>query len=187
MYKKTTVLLLLLLTFAACQKETKTNKIVIEKRYSLDLPDFLSKATTLNDEASLQYQNLFKEFYVVVIDEEKDDIHMMIDDGYFENNPSKDVLGYANIIFNNTKNAYQVKNETTLEAKTVNGYAVRTVFFETRVDNIDIFFHFAFVEGKERYYQIMLWTLLKNKEQYLEEMEKIVDSFTEMEQRKKKQ
>jgi hypothetical protein len=40
--------------------------------YSLGIPTYMTKATTLNDEASLQFQNLFKETYVIVIDENKE-------------------------------------------------------------------------------------------------------------------
>src|SRR5688572_26412269 len=55
------------------KKEAKTEleTVTVEGNYSMGVPKFMTQAKSLNDEASLQYQNIFKETYVIVIDENK--------------------------------------------------------------------------------------------------------------------
>ena len=71
---------LLLLATASCidfsdkiKKEKLSDSdfksISINNEYSVKLPKHMKEAKNLNDEASLQYQNIFKEVYFVVIDE----------------------------------------------------------------------------------------------------------------------
>jgi hypothetical protein len=45
--------------------------VSINEDYSMGIPMNMSKTTSLNDDASLQFQNIFKETYVIVIDENK--------------------------------------------------------------------------------------------------------------------
>lgn len=179
-------LIFLLIATVACQNESKTNEVTVANKYSLQVPDYLSKTNDLNEDASLQYQNLFKEFYVIVIDEDKDEINSFIDAGMFENNPEKSVDGYATIIMNNTKKNTEVKNEAIQNNLKINNLQSKTICFDAKVDKIDIFFQFGFIEGKDRYYQVMVWTLLKHKQKYLEDMDKIILSFKEEKSRKKK-
>ncbi|HRW22364.1 MAG TPA: hypothetical protein P5509_10350, partial [Bacteroidales bacterium] len=55
------------------ENQNSFNTIQINNLYSIDVPDFLVKTNSLNDEASLQYENTAKEYYVIVIDEAKHD------------------------------------------------------------------------------------------------------------------
>ena len=67
---KKLLLLATLFFIISCQENEKTQTIKIKNQYSLDLPESLSLATNLNNEASLQYQYLPEEFYVIVYSRE---------------------------------------------------------------------------------------------------------------------
>ena len=45
--------------------------VSINDQYSMSVPEYMSKASSLNEGASLQYQNLFKEAYVIVMMKKK--------------------------------------------------------------------------------------------------------------------
>ena len=62
--------LFITLVLLSCSKEEEFKKIEV-KNYALQLPSYLSKTNDLNEDASLQYQNPFRELYIIVIDESK--------------------------------------------------------------------------------------------------------------------
>lgn len=69
------ILLLLVLTaFSNCKKETIFNEVKVNGQYSVLIPEYLSPAVGMHEQASLQYQNEEKEIYVLVIDESKADM-----------------------------------------------------------------------------------------------------------------
>jgi len=54
--------------------ETDFDPIVINSQYMVRIPKYMKKSNSLNDDASLQYLNTFKETCVIIIDESKEDI-----------------------------------------------------------------------------------------------------------------
>jgi hypothetical protein len=62
-------LLLVILTFSSCSK-TKWSHVTVNNKYTLQLPSYLEPANFTKD-ASLQVQNTEKEFYLMVLDEDK--------------------------------------------------------------------------------------------------------------------
>src|ERR1039457_5848502 len=50
-------------------EDTDKTKEVRVKQYSLRVPDYMEVNMKLHPDASLQYANIFKEMYVIVIDE----------------------------------------------------------------------------------------------------------------------
>ena len=49
-----------------------------------------------------------------------------------------------------------------------------------RIEGVDVYYSLAFIEGKERYYQIMAWTLLNKESKYKAQMNKIMYSLKEL-------
>ncbi|PUU68730.1 hypothetical protein DBB36_17300 [Flavobacterium sp. WLB] len=73
---KKIISLLFLVALSSCDQNhsnEKFEKKTVENKYSLSVPESLGVTTELNDQASLQLQNQFDEFYVIVIDELKSD------------------------------------------------------------------------------------------------------------------
>ena len=62
----------------------------------------------------------------------------------------------------------------------INGLNAKTFSVTGKVDGIDAFYKIAYIEGKDTYYQVLIWSLLKKQEKYTPEMEKIIASFKEI-------
>jgi len=158
-------------------------KVTINKQYSMMIPEYLSRDTTLNDEASLQYSNYTKEMYIVVIDESKKDF--------------KDVF-LALGDYDTTKTVLQNYTRAQMESIRANMQAItkesplrylRTGSGKAHVHDVtgtqegvdgELGFTIGFVEGKETLYMIMMWTFQKDKPLYQEDMDAMITSFREL-------
>jgi hypothetical protein len=174
---KKTLLLLVLVAFS-CDVKEEFKTITISDKYSLDIPDSFVKADNLNDEASLQYQNALKEFYVIVMSEPKEDFDNAI--ALYQVDMTPDLDGYYKAIQLNLKNAIKnikIFNEKNTE---INGRKAKIFSITGNVEGYDIFYRYAIVQGKKDYYQIMLWTEKKNGNSYLSAMDRSIHSFKEL-------
>lgn len=176
--KKIITLLFLAVLYSCDQYNSneKFEKKTVENKYSLSVPESLGATTELNDEASLQLQNQFDEFYVIVIDELKTDFVDAIENNLLNTTPDLD--GYYNATLNNFKKSglkdfkfYDVKK------KKINSSSAIVFSVSGISDGFNVFYRFAIVQGKERYYQIMSWTEASKEKKYNERMNRILDSF----------
>ena len=166
------------LVVISCDVKEEFKTITIADKYSLDIPDSFEKVDNLNDDASLQYQNAFKEFYVIVMDEPKETFDTAVTTNDVDMTP--DLEGYYKSIQLNLKNAIKnikIFNEKNTE---INGRKAKIFSVTGNVEGYDIFYRYALVEGKKEYYQIMLWTEQKKGESYLETMNQSINSFKEL-------
>ncbi|MFD2585299.1 hypothetical protein ACFSQJ_00045 [Croceitalea marina] len=154
--------------------------ITINEEYEVKLPKYMKEAQNLNDEASLQYQNIFKETYFVVIDEPKEEFkEVFLDIGeYDESLPL--IKNYKNAqleFFKESLTTYEFINES---SKKINGKDAEVVAFDGKVQGViyDISYLFTFVEGDDKAYMLMAWTLKNKRDKYQETFEYISDSFT---------
>ena len=183
--KKTLLILSLAIVLFACKQDSTTQTITIKKRYSLDLPNFLSVANHLHEDASLQYQNIFKEFYTIVIDEpSKDFDEMIVNEPSLSDYYTANLEGYSNLIVDNMKVTVEDGTFSEFTKTKINGNEARTISLEGTVEGIKVFYHLTFIKGKKQYYQIVNWTELKRKEDHLQFMENISASFQELKQKK---
>jgi hypothetical protein len=164
----------------SCADSFEKENIKIKNQYSIVLPKFLSKSNTLNNEASLQYQNLLREFYVIVIDETKDEVHEVVnnDDNLFH--ISTDFDGYKRLITENTNLTINFDQINVGKTKQVNNMPAHIQSMEGEIEGHKIFYKLALIEGKKHYYQIFVWTLYNNKNEYSDLMEGIINSFEEI-------
>lgn len=163
----------------ACDKAAETQTVKIGGRYQMDLPAHMTKATGLNDAASLQYQNKLKEFYAIVIDEPKAVLEKSIFDNSLEGVISNDLNGYAKLITEGMKNNATLDSVPSLKFTKINGLEARTIDITGKIQNVHIYWKVAYVEGKSHYYQIMVWTLADKKQQFEADMDAAINSFKE--------
>ncbi len=180
MKNKAAVLLITLFTLLSCKNENSTTQIIkIEDRYQIELPKFLEKGEGLNESASLQYQNVAKEFYVIVIDEPKNELEKSLFENKLESAYSNNLKGYSEIISNNMKNTLSINTMPEIIDGTINGLKSRQIDFNANIGETSIYWKLGFAEGKDRYYQIMVWTLTEKKKEYEKQMQDIINSFRE--------
>lgn len=178
--KKITIILLTILTLSSCESGDKEQTITIGDKYSISIPSFLTKVGNLNDDASLQYQHAWKEFYVIVIDETIDEMQKALEDNNLTESYTNDVKGYSNLLLDGFEQTVTVSRKSEIVDTLVNGMPARLLTINGRVEGIDAFYSLAFIQGKERYYQIMAWTLSNKEYQYRDKMNRIMHTLTEI-------
>ena len=179
--KKTLIVLLFTFVAVSCQTENTYQTIKIKKQYSMELPAFLEKTTELNTEASLQYQNVFKELYVIVIDEPKQGfINTMAKQ---KSGITADFNGFSDIALENLKASLTNFDFSGIENIIVNGLEARSFSISGTVEGIDVYYKAAHIATATDFYQVLTWTLVDKKEKYDAEMNKIIASFKSLKSR----
>lgn len=162
--------------------ETKYNTIEVGGEYSLDVPDFMKSTSALNDEASLQYNNLFKEKYVIVIDEDKQEfIDVFKELGEYDE--SKSVIdNYADLQISYFREAGGVIRESKVVSKKINEMEGRQIAIDANVQGVDesISYWLGYVEGKDKMYSLMAWTLESRKDDFEKEANLMIRSLKEL-------
>ncbi|MDI9256385.1 PsbP-related protein [Flavobacterium sedimenticola] len=177
------IVLLLILACFSCDSNQEFRTVTIANKYTIDLPDSMEKTENLNGDASLQYQNLMGELYTIVIDETKESFHNAIAINAIDIEPSLD--GYSNVVRSNFTD--KIKGLTiSEEAETkIHGKKAKLFSITGNVEGYDVFYRYAIVEGKSNYYQIMVWTEKSRKENHKETINRIINSFKEIDKHEK--
>lgn len=173
------IIALCLLTFIfSCGSSDEVETVTVDHKYSLELPSFLSKGTGLHDDASLQYQNVFKEFYIVVIDEPKKGFIDVLKDTEY----SPDLQGYYDVLTGGLEETIENINFEPVKDVQINGLKAKTFSITGTIaeKKLDIFYKIAYIEGKDSFYQIVTWTIKDSKDKYAPQMDKIIRSFKEI-------
>ena len=162
-----------------------TVQTVVRNTFSIDIPSFLTQTTKYGDYASVQYWNKTLDIALLVIDESKsefiesleelkkdvpnikdrsilDNLATMVLDNYFEDINKIQVNDYCNTKING------------LDAVTFNAFQKRTFFKDA------LFGSFAFIEGKETLYQIVILSGGTSISKLAEKMDKSIYSFKEL-------
>jgi hypothetical protein len=128
----------------------------------------------------LQYQNLFQEFYVIILEEKKKDLEDVF---VSKSILSNDLDGYFELITTDMKKKLKDTDFSKIHTCKINNLKAKKFILETKLEGIDIYYQFAFLESKSKYYQIVVWTLLSKKVQNAPKMEKLINSFKELRSR----
>lgn len=162
--------------------ETKYDTKKVNNLYSVDIPDFMVSTTDLNDEATLQYNNLYKEKYIIVLDEDKETLISDLKSFglYDEKRSLLDMFAEAKESF--IINESSVIGKINRKNKKINGMDAALTEFDSNVAGIPeaVTYHLAFVEGKENLYTVMAWTLTSRKADFKDEAAKMISSFREL-------
>jgi hypothetical protein len=174
------IILLSFILLQSCDFGERDQVVTVADTYSLTIPAFLSKVDHLNDDASLQYQNIWNEFYVIVIDEPKEDFQEFLD---FNEDPElfDNVIEiYSHYTFDVFKESISSARQTDWVSTNVNDMpAILTTLTGTH-NGVDIFFNYGIFEGRESFYQVIVWTLGSKKLKYKPRMDQILHSLQEI-------
>ncbi len=180
--KKIIPLLIAVLFLSSCDQFNNEPKVIpVNNQYTLTVPSYLSENKSLNEEASLQYANLFKELYVIVIDEVKTDFNIALTDNLLTDSYSPDIDGYAKLLLDNFALSIEDFSASSIDKTIINSMNARIATIEGSVEGIDVFYTLAAVEGKSNFYQVLTWTLGDKKDDYKDKMQGIVRSIQEIE------
>ena len=177
--KKTALFLFLSSLFVACDSDS-TQVVKVDHKYSLEIPSSMSENNDLNEDASLGYQNLFQELYIIVIDENKNEYYDVIKENGLDEKYTLNLEGYSNLILKNMTSTMKNPVISDPDLTKINGMDARTVSISGTVDGLDIYWVMSFIEGRKQFYQIMSWTLASKKESHKAKLEKMVRSLKEL-------
>ena len=168
------------------QKDDSTQNVVVQGKYSIEVPSFLSPLNHHNEDASLVYGSKALDISFLVIDEPKSEFIQSFNElqvefpSVFEGNNS--ILDkMATIVLNNMFDIDKVEiggwNETNingLNALILNVFQKRTFFKDA------LYGSFAFIEGKDTLYQINILTGGTSIDKLADKLEKSIHSFREL-------
>lgn len=177
---KTLVITLIAAIAISCAKQEKTERISFQDQFSIELPADLKKTTGLSDGAVLQYSNAQKELYVVVLQENKSELAKLINQNIAETEKSElNLKKYAALCFETLKNQSQSIHNFETRNTAINGLNAEYADFTASVSGVDIYYNYAILEGAENYYQLLVWTVLQQKNMNEDVMQQIITSFVE--------
>jgi hypothetical protein len=173
MFKRSLFLICILFSLSSCYHETVFTEVKVNDRYSILVPDYLQPCANLHKDASLQYQNIEKDIYAIVIDEKKItmqgyDLDYDID-LYFKNIASQPFLE-------------KIKDGkiSSPENKQINGNKALIAEITGKLEQTEVYYKLAVIETPYEFYQLLTWTRAENKEKYENDMIKIIESFKEL-------
>ncbi len=184
------ILLIITLTLSSCLGNSEKKKAGDDDfrtesaldLYEIQVPKYMTSTAGLNSDASMQFQNIYKETYLAIIEESKEEfIETFKDLGQYEE--AKSAAGnYQTIQMNFFSEGMEVSRMSTPKKMKINGMDAEQVEFVGRVPEIDfdIYYLMTFVEGKETLYMVMEWTLSDNEDTYKDTFKQMAESFKEI-------
>ena len=186
--KKTTFFILAIvasITLIGCLGKGNNDEYRTESAlglYQLEIPKYMSITTGLNEDASMQYQNIFKETYLAVIEEPKQDfIDTFKELGEYDESKSPSE-NYKTIQMNFFVEGMKIERMGDSQNVTINGLDANQLEFVGQVPDIDfnIYYLMTFIEGKDTLYMVMTWTLGKSEKTYKDTFKHMAESFEEI-------
>lgn len=135
------------------------NTVAIDKQYIIRLPKYMTKAKNLSEDASLQYQNIFKETYTVVIDESKERfINTFMELSLYDTTLSISE-NYRDVQLGSIEENMGVTWKSTPVAIKIGKLDAHQIEIDGNVEDVEeeISYLFTFIEGKDNVYMIMSW------------------------------
>ncbi len=154
-----------LISFAQ-QFETKTGG----HEYTIEVPDYLKQTFDLNDVASLQYKNILKDVYLIVIDDDKKVLESL--EINFPN--TTDFLQYF-VKDYNTEAENRVQSEIVEFENNGNNFSQVELTFKDEAG--EYFMLITAVQTKTHFYKIMNWTKSVEKNIYYADFKRTAKSL----------
>ncbi|MBO6533591.1 MAG: hypothetical protein JJ885_03890 [Muricauda sp.] len=151
----------------------------INGNYNIDVPNFMTGTTGLNEEASLQFQSLIKEAYLLVIDEPKADFEEVYRDlGQYDDSLSV-IQNYRDARLQILSRTTQIIHKSANTSRLIHGLDAESVELDAKVNGMDneISYFLTFINGGEKVYMVMGWTLKERKKEHKKTFKTIAESF----------
>ncbi|MBQ6722949.1 MAG: hypothetical protein IJQ84_00330 [Paludibacteraceae bacterium] len=162
-----------------------THHVVVDNRFSIDIPSFLSERHDLSEDASVQYGSRTLDIAYQVIDEPKDEFIQALKEieEHVPFDSDKTLLDKMAII--SLGNYYEDLDKVEIgdyTETTINGLKAVTLYaFQQRTFFKDALYgSFAFIEGKKTMYQIIILSGGTSISKLAEKLEESIQSFREL-------
>lgn len=155
------------------------HSVSIDGEYKIDVPRFMTGTTGLNEEASLQFQSLIKDAYLLVIDEPKSGFEQVYRDlGQYDDELSI-IQNYRDARLQILSRSTHINQKSKTQSTKINGLNAEMLEIDCSIEGVpqEISYFLTFVEGDEKVYMIMAWTVENKKEELKKTFKKIAESF----------
>ncbi|WP_127141602.1 hypothetical protein [Flagellimonas marinaquae] len=185
-YRLLVPIIVLVLSLVSC-KDSKNQKedsdgfhtISVNNEYRIDVPLFMTGTTGLNEEASLQFQSLRKEAYLIVMDEQKSRFEEVFRDLEQYDDSLSVIQNYRDARLQILSRTTQITHKSPFTSRLIYGLDAESLELDAKVNGMDqeISYFLTFVEGHENVYMIMAWTLKDKKMEHKKTFKTIAESF----------
>ena len=160
-------------------KDENFNTVGVNNEYQIEIPRFMNGTTGLNEEASLQYQSLRHEAYLLIIDEPKLGFEQVYRDLEQYDDELSVLQKYRDARIQILSRTTKIINKFNSKPFKINGLDAEFLELEAKVNGVEdeIFYFLTFVDGGEKVYMIMAWTLKNRKEEHKKTFKTIAESF----------
>ena len=184
--KKILLILISIIIISCSNDSTELITLTIDNNlYTIKLDGDMNRMREqdANEDASLQYANIFKEKYIMIISEGS---YYM--DNVWNNVDSLNVYGFDTTIssFENYVNLliegleYKFQSEANVSECSINGEFAKKAQIDGFFNGYDISWTSFLIKGQHDFFQICVWTTLNNKLDNLSELEKMAKTFKEI-------
>lgn len=183
-------LLVIIIAFHSCKPETVQDAkklslnndfelVKIKGNYQIKVLDYMTSTNILNDEASLQYMHTFKEEYIIVMDEPKQEFIDIYSDFNSYDEKKSALINYRDTQIQFLNEALKPRHKTKPKSITINNLKVEFIEMDAKLEGIeDIASYFIYyIEAPGNLYTIMAWTLKNKKDIYREKVKKMMSTF----------
>ncbi|MFI5150388.1 MAG: hypothetical protein ACHQRM_11695 [Bacteroidia bacterium] len=150
-----------------CSCSTKWADVQVNEKYALQLPSYLEPGNFSKD-ASLQYQNTDREFYIMMIDEDKT--------SFAQYGLDYDLNTYTKVAIAK----YDSTGKIIPQRIRIGKDSARVADIPGSINGNDVFFKTVTIESPTRFYKINISMMGRDKEKYAPDVERILNSFREL-------
>ena len=162
------------LIFCLISCQSNETQEIVKNQFKITIPRYMTETATLNQEAVLQYQNEFRNMYLIVIEDKKKDMQTALAEYKPDEKFDSDFDKYSDFRLGDLNKDNKLKN------KKINGLNAKNLNITDRTAGAPVHLNIALIEGKDIYYQVITWTSANKESQNKTDMEMMVDSFTEI-------
>ena len=139
----------------------------------------MTGTTGLNEEATLQYQSLLKEAYLLVIDEPKAGFEEVYRDLNQYDDDLSIMQNYRDARLKILSRTSEINHKTKPEPIKIHGLDAEAINLDANIEGVanEISYFLTFIEGGDRVYMIMAWTLKDKKIEHEKTFKTIAESF----------
>jgi hypothetical protein len=151
-------------------------KINVNDEYVLSVPEYMTEMKSLHEDASFQYANIFKETYIVIIDESKEEFINTFKELEIYNDSLSPLGNYADFQLKSFKESIGALEIKKIESN-IKKLPSEIHQFNGLVEGIDIAYLVSFVEADKKMYMLMSWTMKNRYSKYKKTFKLIHSTF----------
>lgn len=150
--------------------------VLVNDEYSIAIPEYMSELKSLNEDASFQYANIYKETYTIVIDENKQEFINAFKEIEIYKDSLSVIDNYSDFQIRSLQENINAKSFNELDFK-IKNLPSKQYELSGEIEEINASYLIGFIESEEKMYMIMSWTIDNRYKKYKETFRLIQNSF----------